>query len=129
MLWERLPKLLEQFHPAVVIVELGGNDGLRGQPTKGLHTNLIAILSAIELAGATPLLLEVPLPPNYGNRYRAAFTHAFAAAAKHCRCRRLSLTAGVEHPERLMQADGIHPRAEMQPQILRNVWHALAPLL
>lgn len=126
----RLEPLLAANKPALVIVELGGNDGLRGQPPAQLQQNLTWIVQRAKDSGARVLLLGVPLPPNYGAAYINAFGKVYQQVASEQQVPLVpSLLDGVGGVAELMQADGIHPRAEAQPRLLENVWPALKPLL
>ena len=126
----RLPALLTEHKPDVVIVELGGNDGLRGQPPAQLQQNLAAMIDAAKTAGAKVLLLGMRLPPNYGVRYTEAFARVYTQLAdeKQIALVPFFLEGVGGHPE-LMQADGLHPAAAGQKRLLDNVWPALKPLL
>ena len=126
----RLPALLAEHKPDVVIVELGGNDGLRGQPPAQLQQNLAAMIDAAKTAGAKVLLLGMQLPPNYGVRYTEAFARVYTQLAdeKQIALVPFFLEGVGGHPE-LMQADGLHPAAAGQKRLLDNVWPALKPLL
>jgi len=126
----RLPALLTEHKPDVVIVELGGNDGLRGQPPAQLQQNLAAMIDAAKTAGAKVLLLGMQLPPNYGPRYTEAFAGVYTQLAdeKQIALVPFFLEGVGGHPE-LMQADGLHPAAAGQKRLLDNVWPALKPLL
>ena len=126
----RLPALLTENKPDVVIVELGGNDGLRGQPPAQLKQNLAAMIDAAKTAGAKVLLLGMQLPPNYGPRYTEAFAGVYTQLAdeKQIALVPFFLEGVGGHPE-LMQADGLHPAAAAQQRLLDNVWPALKPLL
>lgn len=126
----RLEPLLAANKPELVIVELGGNDGLRGQPPVQLQQNLTWIIQRAKDSGARVLLLGVPLPPNYGAAYINAFGRVYQQVASEQQVPLVpSLLEGVGGVNELMQADGIHPRAEAQPRLLENVWPALKPLL
>lgn len=126
----RLAKTLEAHRPALLVLELGGNDGLRGYPIRKIRENLEAMVLRAQAAGAQVLLVGMALPPNYGRRYTSAFREVFAALAqKHGLAFVPGLLDAIGTDKRLMQADGIHPRAEAQPQILEGVWRQLAPLL
>ncbi len=126
----RLPGLLERHEPAIVIIELGGNDGLRGLPLATLRDNLDAMVARARAAGATVLVAGVRLPPNYGHQYTEAFTEVFeVVAAEHGVALVPRLLEGVDERRRLMQPDGIHPTAEAQPTMLDTLWPALEPLL
>lgn len=126
----RLPALLAEHKPEMVIIELGGNDGLRGQPVAQLQQNLAAMIEQSQQAGAQVLLLGMRLPPNYGVRYTTAFAEVFDVLAKE---KQVSLVPffleGVGGVATLMQADGIHPTAGAQSILLENVWPTLKPLL
>ena len=129
----RLPALLKQHKPTVVLIELGGNDALRGLPLKGTHANLLAMTRASKAARAKPVLLGMEIPPNYGRRYSDDFAALFGTVAK---AENASLVpfflAGVaDGPDaaEMFQPDRIHPRAEAQPKMLDNVWPVLLPLL
>ena len=126
----RLPALLAEHKPDVVIVELGGNDGLRGQLPAQLKQNLGSMIDQSLEAGAKVLLLGMQIPPNYGARYTTAFAAVYNELGQE---KKVSLVPffleGIGgHPE-LMQADGIHPAVGAQGRLLDNVWPALKPLL
>lgn len=126
----RLPALLAQYRPSLVLVELGGNDGLRGLPPTELAANLDAIIRTSRDAGAKVLLLGIDLPPNYGRAYRDRFRAVYSDLAKKHRVPLLPfLLDGVALQPGLMQDDGIHPTAEGQPRVLDNVWALLQPML
>jgi len=126
----RLPALLAQHQPAVVVVELGGNDGLRGGELKAAHDNLDAIVTATQRAGAKVLLIGMRLPPNYGPGYTRNFEALFGAVAQ---ARNVPLLPyffdGFGERNDLFQPDRIHPTAAAQPYLLDNVWPRLVPLL
>ncbi len=126
----RLPALLEEHRPKVVIIELGGNDGLRGYPVSRLRENLATMAEQSQAAGARVLILAMEIPPNYGSRYTKAFRDSFATVAEQTGST-LSpfMLDGVATDEGLMQADGIHPTVSAQPKLLENVWPDLEPLL
>ncbi|MFJ7883457.1 arylesterase [Pseudomonas sp. NPDC096917] len=126
----RLPALLAEHQPQVVIVELGANDGLRGQSITQLKQNLADMVDASQKAGAKVLVLGMLLPPNYGARYTQAFAKVYRDLASE---KKISLVPffmeGVGgHPE-FIQADGLHPKANAQGRLLDNVWPTLKPLL
>ena len=126
----RLPQLLEQHHPAVVVIELGGNDGLRGFPIGTIRDNLDRMVSLSTEAGAEVLLVGMRIPPNYGSRYTTQFHDSFHEVAQQHDVPLLPfLLDGVATRAELMQQDGIHPRAEAQPLILQNVLPHLKRLL
>jgi acyl-CoA thioesterase-1 len=126
----RLSKLLAQHRPAVLILELGGNDGLRGLPVAEMKKNLAAMIGAAQKAGARVLLLGMRMPPNYGEAYAHAFEAVFSDLAKeHRTALAPELTAGIGARLEYFQADRIHPNEAAQPLLLENVWKALRPLL
>ncbi len=126
----RLPALLAEHQPELVIIELGGNDGLRGQPPAQLQQNLAAMVQASQQKGAKVLILGMQLPPNYGVRYTTAFAEVFPKVAQaHDAALVPFVLEGVGGVPSLMQNDGIHPTAEAQPKLLENVWPTLKPLL
>ena len=126
----RLPRALEVHRPAVVVIELGGNDGLRGFPVEVLRENLAAMISLSEGAGARVLLTEMRLPGNYGADYTEKFRAVYQelAAATGAGLAPFFLE-GVALNEELMQADGIHPNGVAQGVLLDNIWPFLEPLL
>lgn len=126
----RLPALLAEHQPELVIIELGGNDGLRGQPPAQLQQNLAAMVQASQQKGAKVLILGMQLPPNYGVRYTTAFAEVFPRVAGEFDVPLVPFVLeGIGGVPALMQADGIHPTAEAQPKLLENVWPTLKPLL
>jgi acyl-CoA thioesterase I len=126
----RLARTLERTHPAVVILELGANDGLRGLPPAAMKKNLAAIIERTQKFGARVLLVGMKLPPNYGPDYTRAFERAFAEVAKQEKVAFLPfLLEGFAERLELFEADRIHPTEVAQPRVLANVWKALAPLL
>ncbi|HTV96823.1 MAG TPA: arylesterase [Steroidobacteraceae bacterium] len=126
----RLPRALSLHHPAIVILELGGNDGLRALPIAQMRGNLSRMIDLSRAAGARVLLLGMRIPPNYGPQYTVEFSGVYAslAAAKHVALVPF-LLSGVALDAALMQADGIHPNEAGQPKLLATVWPVLAPLL
>jgi acyl-CoA thioesterase-1 len=129
----RLPALLAQHRPAVVIIELGGNDALRGLPLQSTRDNLRAMIRASRAAGARVLLLGMDMPPNYGERFRADFRALYTDLAREEKVALvpffLAGVADVAHAPTLFQDDRIHPNERAQPALLDNVWPALRPLL
>jgi len=126
----RIDKTLERERPAILILELGGNDGLRGLPVAQMKNNLSAIVARAQKAGAKVLLVGMRMPPNYGEAYNRAFERAFAEVAKERRSGYLAfLLEGFGDRAELFQPDRIHPTESAQPLIVNNVWRALAPLL
>jgi acyl-CoA thioesterase-1 len=125
---QRINKLLEQYHPTIVIVELGANDGLRGFSTADIEDNLNGILVQINQLRAKTLLIGMKLPPNYGEPYITQFQTLFPRLAAKNRVNLLPfLLEGISADQ--FQADNLHPSAAAQPQIMRNVLQALKPLL
>ena len=129
----RLPALLKVHRPQVVILELGGNDALRGLPLAMTQANLTDMTRAAKTAGAQVLIAGMAVPPNYGRAYGEGFTALFGTVAKAERVALLPfLLAGVADgpdADALFQADRIHPKAEAHPRMLANVWSVLRPLL
>lgn len=126
----RLPFLLRQHQPQLVLIELGGNDGLRGLPTARIEQQLERMILLTQEANAQPLLIGIQIPPNYGPRYSEEFRQVFSRLAERYQLPFVPfLLEGIADQPHLMQADGIHPTAEAQPHILELVWLELAPLL
>ena len=126
----RLGAVLAREKPAVVILELGANDGLRGLPVAEMKKNLSAMVEQCQKAGSKVLVVGMRLPPNYGEAYAGAFERAFPEVAKRHRAALLPfLLEGFADRMELFQSDRIHPSEAAQPQVLANVWRALAPLL
>lgn len=126
----RLPGLLDEHKPEVVILELGGNDGLRGQPPAQLKQNLAAMIDRSREAGAEVLVLGMRMPPNLGQRYTTAFAEAFESLAQEKETAYVSFfLEGVGGVPGMMQSDGVHPTAGAQERLLENAWPALEPLL
>ena len=126
----RLQRALEQHRPALVLLELGANDGLRGLPVKDSQANLRAMIQAAQAAGAKVLLLGIHIPPNYGPKYTQAFDAMYTSlAAEHKVPLVPFILEGIALDPRYMQADGLHPNAAGQPRVLTNVWPQLKPLL
>ncbi len=126
----RLPRALEQHEPAIVVIALGGNDGLRGVGPGEIENNLQRMVDTAQESSARVLIAGVRIPPNYGRAYTERFANAFANVATE---NDLPLVArildGIAEDSSLMQDDGIHPRAEAQEQILDNIWSELRPML
>ncbi len=126
----RLPRTLEIHKPDVVIIELGGNDALRGYPVERIESNLDAMTGLAKDAGASVVVVGMEIPPNYGARYTRAFHAIYADVAKRTGAALVPfLLDGVATDDALMQADGIHPTAAAQERLLDNVWPALKSLL
>lgn len=126
----RLPGLLKKYRPAVVVIELGANDGLRGLPLPALRENLGAMIEMAQQAKARVLLLGIELPVNYGPQYRDGLREIYAGLA---RTRHVALVPflldGIALDPSLMQNDGLHPVARAEPRVLDTVWKQLQPLL
>lgn len=126
----RLPALLSEQKPKLVVIELGGNDGLRGMAPAQLQQNLSGMVEQSQKVGAKVILLGMRLPPNYGQRYTDAFAKVFDSVASE---QKIALVPffleGVGGVQDMMQADGIHPAVAAQPKLLENVWPTLKPLL
>ncbi len=126
----RLPKILEQEHPQLVIIELGGNDGLRGISLGEMQANLTQMVQISKKHGADVLLLGMRLPPNYGPSYTKRFHAIYKIVAEQTGAKYLSFfLAGVAENRELMQADGIHPKVEAQGNLLDNVWPLIESML
>jgi acyl-CoA thioesterase-1 len=129
----RLPALLKQHRPTHVILELGGNDALRGLPLSSTEANLREMARACRAAGARVLVTGMQVPPNYGRRYAQDFAALFERVARDEGAALVPfLLAGVADgpdADALFQPDRIHPRAEAHPRILDNVWPVLEPWL
>lgn len=129
----RLPLLLKENRPDVVVIELGGNDALRGMALASTEANLVAMISASQQGGAAVLLLGMEVPPNYGGDYTRRFAKIFqnAAHATNCALVPFFLEGVANGPDAstLFQADRIHPLARAHPRLLDNVWPGLQPLL
>lgn len=129
----RLPALLRQHQPQLVVLELGGNDALRGLPLAGTEANLRDMLRDIRTAGARAVLLGMQVPPNYGKRYAEDFRAVYDTLAQGERVNRVPFflkgVADAADPMALFQADRIHPNAQAQALLLDNVWPVLQPLL
>lgn len=122
----RLPRVLEAHEPDIVIIELGGNDGLRGVPVANIRDNLASMIERVKRAGAEPVLTGIQIPPNYGPAYTKQFTRMYEELAEaHDIALVPFLMDGVALNAELMQGDSIHPNAEAQPVMLENVWRVL----
>jgi len=126
----RLPALLAEHKPQLVILELGGNDGLRGQQPANLQQNLASMIDTSRAAGAKVLLLGMRIPPNYGPRYTEAFAAVYGNLAQEKKVPLVPFfLEGVGGIPELMQADGLHPAVAAQGKLLDNVWPTLKPML
>jgi len=126
----RLPALLKQHQPALVILELGGNDGLRGHPLNIMRRQLAGIIEQSQAADARVLLVGMHIPSNYGQRYTQQFHTTYRQLAEQYQLPLVDFfLEGVALQPGLMQRDGIHPTAEAQEKMLDNVWPVLVPML
>lgn len=127
---ERLPRALAQHHPAIVVLELGANDGLRGLPVRETRSNLEQMVQLARAAGARVLLVGIRIPPNYGPRYAGEFERVFPDLARrqHLPLVPFLLEEVALQPD-LMQGDGLHPTAAAEPRVLETVWKLLHPML
>lgn len=126
----RLPRLLEQYSPAIVIIELGGNDGLRGQPIANMRRNLATMIELVREHGSEPVLTGIQIPPNYGPIYTEQFAAVYRELAEEFDVALVDfLMDGVALHDEMMQPDRVHPNAEGQPVMLANVWAVLGELL
>lgn len=127
---QRFSDIMEKQQPDIVLLELGGNDGLRGLAPNQMRANLADMIEQSQAADAQVLLLGIDIPPNYGQAYRDAFTGVYYSLAEEYDVPLVPfLLEGIALNEQLMQSDGIHPAAEAQSIILDNVWPELEPLL
>jgi len=126
----RLSGLLAEYEPRMLIIELGGNDGLRGLSVENLKANLISMAELANDYGAIPVVVSVQLPGNYGKAYNNLFASAFITAAEDTNAALVpSLFEGMDASAQWFQSDGIHPSASAQPLMLANVWKVIEPLL
>lgn len=126
----RLPRLLAEHKPAVVVIELGGNDGLRGLSLMQMKHNITTMVAKARARGARVLLIGMRLPPNYGNYYTERFQRVYQEVAAGQRVALVPfLLAGIATHQGLMQPDRMHANAQAQPMMLENVWPHLRPLL
>jgi acyl-CoA thioesterase-1 len=126
----RLPALLQKYHPSVLVIELGANDGLQGLPLPALKDNLSAMIDMAQKDKVRVLLLGIELPVNYGPQYRDGLRAVYADLAKSKRTGLVPfLLEAVAMDPAKMQDDGLHPVASAEPQVLDTVWPQLAPLL
>ena len=126
----RLPRALQVQHPKLLVIELGGNDGLRALPVTQMRANLAQMIDLAMAAGAKVLLLGMRMPPNYGPEFTTAFHAVYVSLAKEKKAALVDfLLDGTALDPKLIQADDIHPNAAAQPILLNNVWPALKPLL
>ena len=126
----RLPRLLAAHDPQLVVIELGGNDGLRGQPVAALRDNLAKMIEMAKQSGAAVVLAGIQIPPNYGTTYTQALAAVYPELAERFETPLIEfILEDVALRRDLMQPDGIHPNAAGQEVVLANVWRVLGPLL
>jgi acyl-CoA thioesterase I len=126
----RLPRALELHQPHIVVIELGGNDGLRALPIPQMRANLSRMIELAAAAGAKTLLLGMRMPPNYGLEYTEQFSASFSDIAREKKIPLVPfLLNDIALSRTLLQDDDIHPNALGQPKLLENVWPQLTPLL
>jgi acyl-CoA thioesterase I len=126
----RIEAILADHAPAIVIIALGGNDGLRGMPIAEIRQNLLTIINACQQHKAQLLLVKMQIPPNYGPEYTQRFQALYDELGQQYQVRTAKfILAGIYGQAELMQEDGIHPRANAQALMLNNLWPDLLPLL
>lgn len=129
----RLPTLLKSHSPDIVVIELGGNDALRGLPLASTRDNLVAMVRAAKAGGARVVLVGMQVPPNYGRKYGDDFSALFAEVARQEGTALVPFllegVANVPDADAQFQPDRIHPKAQAHPRMLDNVWVVLKPLL
>jgi acyl-CoA thioesterase I len=126
----RLPEDLKRHKPAIVLIALGANDALRGQPVAGIRSNLEKMVRLARAANAEPVLVGIMIPPNYGIDYAARFQEVYPSIARELRVRLVPfLLAGLAEDPANFQADQLHPTAQAQPRIVETVWPVVEPLL
>ena len=127
---KRLPDLLQEHAPSIVVIELGGNDGLRGFPTTKILDNLLTMTDLVKAAGAQPVIITMRIPPNYGPRYTRAFEQVFADAAEQSKATLVPfLFEELAVDAQMMQDDGIHPTAKAQPLLVEGFLPFLLDLM
>ncbi len=127
---ERLPMLLEQYHPKIIIIELGGNDGLRGLSLEAMQANLGKMISLCLEAKAKVLLLGMQLPPNYGPSYTKQFSETYKKLSEQYQVSLVPfMLENIALNPKLMLEDRLHPNREAQPIIVENIWPAVVSLL
>jgi acyl-CoA thioesterase-1 len=126
----RLPALLAKHQPDYLLIELGGNDGLRGYPLNRIKQNIASIIKLSRAHNAQAVLLEIQIPPNYGKRYTEQFRRVYKSVAKEESVALIPfMLEEVMLDKTLMQEDGIHPNEAAQPIIAQATWQQLAPIL
>lgn len=127
---QRLPRLLADYRPDLVLLELGANDGLRGTPLQVMEQNLRRMVELSQASGAEVILIGIRIPPNYGPQYTQRFYSIYPDLAQEYQLPLVPfLLEGVALKPQLMQSDGLHPTAAAQPILLQTVWPHLVPLL
>ncbi|MDE0244826.1 MAG: arylesterase [Gammaproteobacteria bacterium] len=126
---KRLPQLLDLHAPKVVIIELGGNDGLQGKPLDTIESNLKGLIGVVRGAGAQPALVGMRIPPNYGRYYTGEFERLYQEIAEREKVPLLRFDLEGLSTDGMMQEDGIHPAPEAQPRMLDSLWPDLNPRL
>ncbi|MDC3123336.1 arylesterase [Gammaproteobacteria bacterium] len=127
---KRLPDLLQEHAPSIVVIELGGNDGMRGYPTTKIMDNLLTMTDLVKAAGAQPVIITMRIPPNYGPRYTRAFEQVFADAAEQSKATLVPfLFEELAVDAQMMQDDGIHPTAKAQPLLVEGFLPYLLDLM
>lgn len=126
----RLPALLNKYHPEIVVIELGANDGLRGLPVAAADANFRAMAAAAKTAGARVLLVGMRMPPNYGRDYAEQFYAMYGKLATELKLPLVPfMLQGIAEKTDLFQADRMHPLAAAHPTILNNIWPTLSPMI
>ncbi len=126
----RIQSALKMHSPSIVIIALGGNDGLRGLPFSEIENSLADIIQRCKAHGAQVLLVGVRLPPNYGPVYNQKFAELYLRLADRFQAPLVAkMLDNVAENRELMQTDGMHPKAEAQPRVMENIWTGLKPLL
>ncbi len=126
----RLPELIEENTPEVVVIELGGNDGLRGFPPQVIQSNLASMIEQVQDAGAQAVLVGMQIPPNYGQRYTEMFANIYPTLSDRYNTALVPFFLdGIYNQEGMMQDDGIHPSEQAQGKLLDNIWPVLEPIL
>jgi acyl-CoA thioesterase-1 len=126
----RLPALIADHHPRLVVIELGANDGLRGQSLQSMRSNLQTMVNTSRQHGAQVMLIGIRVPPNYGRDYTERFAQVFIDLGRDNKLPILPfLFEGIATQMELFQADRLHPTEEAQPLLLANVWRVLSPAI
>ncbi|WP_250657778.1 arylesterase [Alkalimarinus coralli] len=127
---KRLPEIIRRHNPSILLIELGGNDGLRGFPLNIIKANLQTLIDQAKENNITPVLIAMRIPPNYGRRYTSGFFDIFTTVAEENNVSLVPfLLEDIALKPGLMQSDGIHPTESAQPILLDHIWETLTPLL